>query len=155
MSRLVSAFALLPLLLGCTDDSPTGADSPVVFETIVHTSTSGLTQSEQRVVRNQTDWVRLWDQLYAGVSPKPPLPRVDFGQEVVLVAAMGERPNSCYGVEVVEVRLRDGRLSVRIAETHTVGCACLEFISRPVHVVRVRLVLPGIDFRVEERTANC
>lgn len=156
MSRFFSAVVLLPFLaLGCTDDSPTGPDSPVAFETIVQTSTSGLTEAGQQVVRNQADWARVWDGLYANASPKPPLPHVDFSQEIVLVAAMGARPDSCYAIEVADVSLRNGRLIVRIEQTHTVGCACLQFVTHPVHVVRVRVVLPGIDFQVEERTARC
>lgn len=156
MSRLFVTAALLPvLLLGCTSDSPTDADSPIAFETILQAQNSGLTVEGNQVVRNEADWARVWADLHRTTSPKPPLPAVDFSQDLVLVSAMGERPDGCYSIEVAEVILRGGRLHVRVVQRQSVGCGCTTALTYPVHVVRVRLVLPGISFDVEQRTVPC
>lgn len=156
MSRLLPTLALLPfLVLGCTDSPTDAGNLSVEFETILQAPDSGLTNEGQQVVRNQTDWARVWGDLHAHASPAPPLPDIDFGRDIIVVTAMGERPDSCYNIEVAEVIVRGGRVSIRVVQTTTVGCACATVITHPVHVIRVRLVLPGIDFDVVQRTENC
>jgi hypothetical protein len=96
---------VMPLLLtgaGWRDDS---------VRVLAKGAISGVTRPGERVLRTPEAWQKAWDEYAAHVQPKPPLPAVDFGKEMVVAVFMGQRPTSGYAVEVTGVT-RSGRSTV-------------------------------------------
>jgi PrcB C-terminal len=52
---------------------------------------------ERIVVRNQAEWRSAWVSISGGYAP---LPAIDFTREMIVVAALGQRPSSGYGIFV-------------------------------------------------------
>jgi len=144
-------IALLLLFLPSTacDDSPaTPGDAALSFETLVQASTSGFSESQRRVVDDAADWAQTWQTLYAGQSPLPALPAVDFGREIVILAAAGPRSNGCYAIEITRVSLTRRR-TLEVDVTETVpgpACVCTQAVTQPAHLVKVERVSAPVNF---------
>ncbi len=67
-----------------------------------------------RLVRDEPELRSLWNRLQGAVLTLPPLPRVDFGRETILVVMMGQRPTGGYSVDVQGVTLEGGDLFVDV-----------------------------------------
>lgn len=73
----------------------------------------------------------------AGSVPTgPPVPAVDFGRNVVIVASMGAQGSSGYAITVDEVQIAGGEARVSVTEESPAsGCITLAEITDPVAVV--------------------
>ncbi len=156
-SRLLALFTVSILVFAC-DDSPTApGDTPIGFETVVKSSSSGFSAPRREVIRNAGDWADAWNLLYGQHGSPPPLPGIDFGREVVVLAAMGTSNNGCFQVEITSIRLRSGAaLDIEVTELEPApGCACTLAITQPVHVVRLDRLALAESFLVQRRPLDC
>ncbi len=158
MARSRWLGALLPLLWACSD-SPTAPPldpGPVPFTTVLSTQFSGLGSSRQQVIRSGAAWSQVWEEIYPAPDDRPPLPTVDFGADMLLLAAAGEKPDGCYGVEISAAEGVAGRLEVSVVETsEVIGCFCFQAIVYPVHVVQLRRTSASVVFDVERVPLIC
>jgi hypothetical protein len=140
---------------------PTGPGMPrqavaVPTETVLAvTQWSGYTAPERRVITSDADWDAAWAQIHAGRTPMPPRPHVDFSRDVVILAAMGSRPSTGFGVTITEVRVHAGTFYVRVTEQSPGrGCNVGDAMTSPVHAVRAPREATSAQFvlaRVETR----
>lgn len=71
------------------------------------------------------------------------LPAADYAREMVVIAAVGARPNGCYGVRVARVVRRGGSIEVVLREDGPQrGQLCTQLLVHPLAVVAVPR-LPG------------
>ncbi|MFL6247152.1 MAG: hypothetical protein ACJ74H_14060 [Thermoanaerobaculia bacterium] len=135
------------LLTACSGESnPTGTDGPVPTTQVYKSKTSGLTGRRGEVISSQSRWVEVWDQITAGMSPKPALPAVDFDNALLIVGAIGE-VGSCSDGRIESVTRVAGALEVSIVEERRPStCACPAIVVRPVHVVSVPRAATGASF---------
>ncbi len=135
------ALLLAPVLfVACGSGSPTAPeDVAITFETVVNESYSGFSARQRRAVRSDGEWVQVWQTLYAGSSPVPAVPAVDFGRETVVLAAAGERPDGCYSIAITRATsLSDGAVQFEVSETVPgPTCICTQAQTQPVHVVKI------------------
>jgi hypothetical protein len=101
------------------------------------------------VIKNRDEFSNLWKQLTAPVPPGqwvPPLPEVDFSKEMVVVAAMGQRPSSGYWIIIDGACEVDGQVEVFIRSVEDVSCgAHLGVVTYPADAVRIpRTGLPVV-----------
>ncbi len=158
MVRRRSLSALLLFLSACSD-SPTAPPlepGPVPFATILWTQFSGIGSSRQQVIRSGGAWSQVWEEIYPAPDDRPPLPAVDFGADMLLLAAAGEKPDGCYGVEIRAAEGVEGRLEVSVVETsEVIGCICFQATVYPVHVVQLRRTSAPVIFDVERVPLIC
>ncbi len=99
----------------------------------------------RQVVRSGEDWSRIWDEWQAGRYPPAPLPDVDFADEMVLVAAMGSRPSSGYGIMIDSLQDLGSELVAHVRTLSPAsGCVVLTVITRPA----VAVAAPASDVPV-------
>jgi hypothetical protein len=149
---------LLPslALIACSDSAtePAGRSFPIA--TVVAQSYSGLRAARNEIIRDGDAWTRVWDEIHETVSPTPALPPVDFGEEMLLLAALGNRPDGCYSVKIVAIEERDNRLQAAVEETVAgANCACGGALTQPVHVVRLPVTSGPVDFVARRITKRC
>ncbi len=143
---------LLGSLAGCSDsDSPvapgTGNASEVPpnaqvvgFDVVqeVTTEISGITERRRSVIVDQAAWEALWDEIQTFVMPKPPVPSIDFGSRMVILATMGERTSGGHSISVIEVAEDQENLYVVVEEaTPGVECMTTDVITTPAVAVSV------------------
>jgi hypothetical protein len=107
-------------------------------------------------VRDDESWRNLWPQLIAGHSPQPPRPVVNFNDEMLLGAFMGERPSAGYAIKIVSVRdLGETLLAQAVATSPAPQCAVLAVITSPVDIVRVDRTHKPVRWEVHQNVRSC
>ena len=141
------------LFVACDLDSPTWpVNVPLSLQTVVQAYVSGFTEPRREMIHSSDEWSGVWQTLHAGLSPVPELPAIDFGREMLVLAATGTRSSGCFQIDVTAATLtRHGKIEIQVVETYPgPACACIAVLTQPVHVVRVERV-PGPESFVESR----
>jgi hypothetical protein len=118
---------------------------------------TNLVSPARLVVKDAAVWGSVWRSIVGKVSPTPPEPSVDFAHEMVVVAAMGQRPTGGYVIDVIDaVSDKDGKLKVAVTETSPgQHCAVTDALTEPVDVVIVRRTEGAVDFGERQQTRDC
>lgn len=167
-TRAAVALTLI-LLAGCGRDAsptapggtPPGGPAPdgVVAFTVVHTTQqSGIRTRRGEVISRADVWQRTWDEINATISPKPPLPAVDFERNLLLLAALGEQGDACKRVAIERIERTGGTLRVSVKESRPpASCVCPPVTVQPVQVVSVERAATGasFDFRSVTEGPGC
>ncbi len=159
--------AVVALLAGCGilgacghKAAPPAAPAPLQalapMQRIYYDNGGGIQDSLRLVVKDAQTLSSLWKQATAGQATPPPVPTVDFGREMVLVAAAGRMtPDDQIQVDSVGVRKErtpEGKLQdvltawVRVTQ----GCHRFRADAYPVELVRVRQFSGPVHF-VDQR----
>ncbi|MBA3318166.1 MAG: protease complex subunit PrcB family protein [Gemmatimonadales bacterium] len=121
-------------------DPPSGADADtssqraaaeVEIRRIGRWVSSGIKGSRRLVIRDQNTWSHFWSELGAGVQPT-----VDFGRDLVIAVASGERSSGGHDIAVQRVSRSGGELRIEVLETSPgAGCMSTTAMTQPVDVV--------------------
>jgi hypothetical protein len=102
------------------------------------------------VIKSHHEFKDFWKRLHARVPPSGyelPLPEIDFSKEMVVVAAMGQRPTSGYLIIIDGACEVDGQLEVFVSNVEEVACSGVGLfpaLTYPADAVR----LPRSDLPV-------
>jgi hypothetical protein len=111
----------------------------------------------RQVIKTRGEFTDLWKRLLAPLSPDrwvPPMPEVDFSKEMVIVAAMGQRPSSGYGIIIDGACECDGRVEVYVSSNENAcGGAAFPVMTAPADAVRLPQTNLPVVFR--EIQARC
>lgn len=157
MSRLL---LILLLAAACSNapvrnagDEPAAAAVP--FETLVQASNPGQGgPSRREVIRDEATWRTVWKEIREGSALPEEPPAVDFGREMVILAAL-ETQGCVARITIREVTRTADALVVDILEAPPApNCVCITS-ERPIHLVRLeRTDLPE-RFEVERGRTDC
>ena len=116
----------------------------------------GISQRSRLVIRDAEAFNQLWEQLTGQQSERPPLPKVDFSREMLVVAAMGTRPSSGFDIIVESACEVDNKLEVYVRSTDYSKCGLqLGVITAPADIVRVAKTDLPVVFRETEVSPDC
>jgi protease stability complex PrcB-like protein len=94
---------------------------------------SGIAGSRRLVILDPATWAHFWSELGAGVRPQ-----VDFGNDLVIAVAAGERTTGGHDIEVRRVTRAGNELRIEVLETYpSEGCVTTQAKTQPVDVVMV------------------
>lgn len=141
-----------------TDDPGVRLDvyAGAAHATLLASDYSGLKDSLRLVVRDARTWTRVWNAVHAGVTPAPRVVAPDFGEEIAVVAALGQRRTGGYGIRVDSVA-RHAAGAVVYVTTTAPGRNCLttQALTSPVHAVRVPRIEGRVAWRQRAVVENC
>lgn len=149
-------YLLLPLLVtlaSCDGDVfITDPDGDVPFQTVFSSQSSDIQDLRFELIESQREWDDVWDEIGRGGPP----PDVDFSRDEVALVAAGERPDSCYSVEIRRIDIRSGllRVDADLLEPGT-SCVCSDVLVNPVHAVRFRRTDRRADFDIRRVVQDC
>lgn len=174
---LVSALPLLPsALAGCGTGSTVnggvnrqGSDVaetpnapndsvPLAFREIPGARTQGsdLLEAGRVVIRDAAEWERYWAKIVAQVSPSPPVPPVDFDRQVVIAAAMGQRPSGGFTIAIDAVFLKGGTVHVVVKSVAPgPNCGVATVMTAPVVAVTIGRAEAPVRFVEQLETTQC
>ncbi len=156
---IVIAFAAA----ACTD-SPAAPDSrnePLTFvrvrsEPFSLTYNSGLRTPLRAVVRDSATWQQTWAEIWQGHNPVPALPPVDFQREMVIVAALGEKPTGGYSILLDGVLDSASGLTVLVRTVaRSARCDTTLTLTQPVDVARVTRRDGPVSYVERAETQDC
>ena len=99
---------------------------------------SGVEAPAREVVRTDAQWRAAWAQIHRHQQPAPAVPPVDFGREVVIVAAMGSRNTGGYTIGVDSAAATAEAIHVFVTE-RSPGRTCVttQALTAPLHAVAI------------------
>lgn len=149
-----ASLLVAALLAGCEGDIIVDPDDegPVRFETLYQSQFSDIDDSGEEIVRSSSEWTRVWNAIGADRSR----PSVNFDRDMVAVVAMGERPDSCYDIEIRDIEVDFGvvEIDVDLIEPGP-NCACSDVIVQPVHAVVLDRISAPVDFNYDRVVLTC
>jgi hypothetical protein len=131
----------------------TPAQSP--FSRLLTQRTSGFDEPAELAIRDQAALESAWSRLFNQVQGNPP-PAVDFGQETVIVVALGGRGSGGHAVHVDAIdRSGDGAVVRYTASGPAPGCATTQSLTSPVDVVRTPRIAGTVRFQRHDAVQPC
>lgn len=104
------------------------------------------------IVRDPEAFERIW----ALTRQQGEVPAVDFDQEMVIAAFMGERRTGGYSIHVEELRQEGDVLRVHVRmESPGENCMTTQAITRPFQLVRVPRLEGEVQFATRQQTVDC
>lgn len=145
-----------------TGPPPPGASEPAPppaglrMREIERGASSGVSEALYVAVASEAEWRALWERHVSNRLPAPEPPEVDFREERVLAAFMGERRTGGYAVQIHSVRVEGGELvaCVLLHEPPPDG-ATTDALTQPHHVVAVSGADEPVRFDARRATAGC
>lgn len=154
----------LAAAVACRDSGPTPPNLGVRVSSwvpdsaavLAHQYVSGYTTAALDVVSDPDTWASVWDRVHQNLAPQPPRPGVDFGEDAVVLAAMGQRSTGGFDIRVDSVITFDGGAKVFVTETSP-GARCFtpQMVTQPVHVVRVPRAAGPVVFETQRVVTEC
>lgn len=148
---LIVALSLLCVNLSGCNAEGNDSDNSVLFETIASGAQSGVQSQTLQVIRSDAELNSLWNEHTVYLSPVPEKPVVDFSNEILIGAFLGETPTAtCMNtLEVSSVETSETSVIVNITikvPSTTVTCLVAE---QPFEVIKLQRVENYIGFNVE------
>jgi hypothetical protein len=149
-------LAVVLLAAGCSGPFTPDTDVPVpvtrfTADTLSFTAFSAYREPKRLVITDEAAWATAWAALWHGRGPVPPLPAVDFGTEMVLLAARGEQIAPLYSIRIDAARQGRGHLTVTLTLVSPGSpCVVVGVMGQPADIARVPRT--SYPVRYEERT---
>ena len=113
--------------------APYGSEGTLEIRRIGQWTRTGIGEARRLVIKDANAWAQFWSEL--GVGDRP---AVDFNQDVVIVAAAGQRPTGGHEIAVDRVTRTQGGLSVEVVERAPgPNCMTSASLTQPVDIVIV------------------
>ena len=125
--------------------------------TVWHNSFSGFRQRANLVVTDADTWSDVWATGQAAVEPKEPAPGIGFGEDGVIVAALGASPNTAFAIAIDSIEFFASSQKVYVTRSTIEGPACsfAAVVTNPVHMVRVPRPLNNVTFEEKTVVRSC
>lgn len=156
----VLVFALF--LAACSSpNAPDAAQPPLTVtrlrpEAFSFSYNSGLTEPQRLVVRDQATWQQTWDSIYRFSFPVPTLPAVDFAREMVIVAALGQKPTGGYSIFIDGATETANGVTINVRSVSPGGnCGVTAALTQPLDIARVTRREGAVSFSETATTQNC
>jgi hypothetical protein len=158
-------FGILGTILALTTltacGSPTSPSTPLPLTRFRAEPTSfligsGYDQPRTLVIHDRDTWVRTWADIYRRADPPPPIPEIDFANEMVVVAALGPRPSSGFDVIFTGAAEAGDVVTVDVeSRTPAPSCVTLPVVTSPVDIARIPRRNGAVTFRTTGIVVNC
>jgi hypothetical protein len=117
---------------------------------------SGVRAPEHLVIRDAAAWSALWQNIHATADPMPPLPDVDFGQEMIVAAALGTRNSGGYNVLLTQANEDSGGVEIQVLETSPgADCFTTQALTQPIDLGRIERRDGPVRFAVTQHIKRC
>ncbi len=134
---------------------PVPAPASAEFTRIMTQQTSAFDESAELVIRDRPALESAWARVFNQVQSNPP-PAVDFGREMVILVALGNRNSGGYTIRVDAVnRSSDGAVVRYVATSPGPGCMTMQSMTSPVDVVRAPRIPGTIRFQRRDIVQTC
>jgi hypothetical protein len=132
------------------------AARPPELAIVPYRHTSGIETRERIVVTDSAAWASLWTRIMGSHSPRPPLPRVDFTREMIVVASMGTRSSGGFSIVFDSAYSRSDTLFLRVTERSPgPTCGTTAALTAPVALARLSRTSLPIGFAETKAVVAC
>jgi len=117
---------------------------------------SGIVTQRFAVIRDEATFRLLWSEHTAGRSPAPPVPPLDFSNEMVIAAFAGTKNTAGYTIKILGVASKDQRLEISL-QMNQPGPDCMlsQVLTQPYVVAKTKKVSDPAHFNLSTTTSPC
>lgn len=159
----IAGLLLLAIGLPACTESPSSPDGvePLTLvrlrsEPYSFAFNSGLTEPQRLVIRDAAAWEQVWNAIYRHHSSPPARPAIDFQREMVIVAALGERPTGGFSILVETATETTAGVTIGIRSVSPGSrCAVTLAITQPVDIARVTRRNGIVTFAETTQVIDC
>ena len=135
-SRLIARLLIAAGLLVIMNDG--SAAEKVPMRTLAKGAFSGITNKQQLVITNQSEWKQLWARHNVAEKSAEKIPPVDFGKEMVVCITIGQQRTGGYRIEITDVETDAEKLRITYRRYAPPPDGInLQVITSPFHFVTV------------------
>jgi hypothetical protein len=130
--------------------------TPVSFTVVTSGHNSGYIKKGRLKITNKADFQKMWDNLYINFSEKPPLPDINFNNQLVIGAFFGEATSGGNSIAVKSVEMYETMIMVKIEET-TPGynCVTTDVMTQPYQIIAISKVNLPVNYATEHVIRKC
>ncbi|MFM8330647.1 MAG: protease complex subunit PrcB family protein [Candidatus Methylumidiphilus sp.] len=154
--RLFLFAWLLANALAVAAGAALGRESPASFLVIEQGTHSGIKTQRLDAIRDDAALRALWLAHRGGLSPAPPLPKVDFSKDMLIVAFAGQKSTGGYRLNVVGLGARRGRIQVDLSLTQPgPDCLVAQTATQPFVMFKISRSRKPVAFQLTAKTFSC
>jgi hypothetical protein len=125
------------------------------FTRILTQRTSGFDEAAELVIRDRAALESAWARIFNQVQGNP-APAVDFGQETIILVALGGSSSGGHAVHVDSIDRSGSEVVVRYTATSPApGCTTTQSLTSPVDAVRTRRIAGAVRFQRHDVVQPC
>jgi hypothetical protein len=156
VKETIIGFCIISCLLvaGCAN-SENGQQ--VAFQTVekASVSPSPLTGGIY-VLRTVTEWSDFWSILKTSYIPQPPLPLVDFSEQVVIAVVDSSRTTGGHSITITHLQTSaDGVAVQAVHQSPGLNCVVTQALDQPYHIVATPVFSGKATLQLTETVNNC
>jgi hypothetical protein len=137
-------------------ESTPEAARPPELAILPYRLTSGIEDRQRVVIRHHDMWIMYWMGILGSHRPIPPLPEVNFREEMLVVASMGTRATGGYTISIDSVSVVRDTLRVVVRERRPGRrCGVTGALTAPVALARLERTELPIAFVSRTTVRNC
>jgi hypothetical protein len=157
VTKTIMSFCIVGSLFiaGCASSDTEQQQMP--FQTVEQrgVSPTPLT-SGIYVLRTATEWSDFWSVLKASIIPQPPLPVVDFSENVVIAVVDHSRSTGGHSITITYVLTSAAGIVVQaVHQSPGQGCLVTQALDQPYHIVTAPVFSGEATLTVTETVLNC
>ncbi|MBU1852417.1 MAG: protease complex subunit PrcB family protein [Candidatus Omnitrophica bacterium] len=108
---------------------------------------SGYTEPKRLVISTLEEWEEVWKNVHSLVIPRPELPEIDFGKEMVIAVFMGERNSGGYEVEIIKIVDTGEEIVIKVKEKELpLESFQTMALTQPYHIVVIKKYTLPVSF---------
>jgi hypothetical protein len=140
---------------GCASSDTDQQQMP--FQTVEQGHVSPTQQASGiYVLRTATEWSSFWSVLKTSIIPQPPLPLVDFSENVVIAVVDYSRSTGGYSITITHVLTSAASIAVQaVHQSPGQGCLVTQALDQPYHIVTTPVFSGEATLNLTETVLNC
>jgi len=143
----------LILFAGCSGSREYGE---VYFKSIASGSNAGFSEKYQTVIYSEKDFQKLWSDTYSNFSEKPPVPSVNFSNQMVVAVYFGFYSTGGASVKINGVSINDYDMKVDVLQTLPgKNCVTTDVITYPFDMVVIPKYTGKIVHNFVDKIKQC
>jgi hypothetical protein len=131
------------------------AGTQMPFTPLVQDNFSGVLEKQNVVIKDEAAWARLWTEHSAGRNPAPPLPKIDFTQQMLVGAFAGESSSGCHSIAIPRVVAGIDSVKVEVDEREQQSfVVCAALLTHPMQIVAIERSDVPVEFATQVVQGN-
>lgn len=137
-----------------TSPEISGSAQALPMDTVLSEYNSGITEPTRLLIDSSSEWENFWRTVYESGST-PERPAINFNENVVVAAGMGERRTGGYTIGIERVAKSADTLFAKMRESSPgKNCVVTQALTQPVQAVRVPVSDVKVLVTVEQDTTR-
>jgi hypothetical protein len=159
VKKAFSLAILFFVLTSCSSRNNSGSDNSSInnqeWKLLLSERQCAITAPKQVLIKNQSDFDKLWQETFEGIGQRPQKPVVNFSEKWIIACYLGEVNTGGHEISIEKIQTDKNLTTVIIKHVKPgVGCMTTMAIEYPFIMVAVSQFSPHkVEFKtvIEER----